>query len=87
MADIEIKNYKKNNCGIATVVPYVTFFFGFFFSCLFPICICVNIKQIKGECIKKLQKIKRHANHIVLYVYFFLEVAYPLKNTVLFPLA
>ena len=35
---------------------------------------------------KKLQKINRIANHVGLYVYFYFEVAYPLKNTVLFPL-
>ena len=69
------------------MVLYVTFHFVFFFSCLFPSCICVNIEQIKEECIKKLQKIKRHTSHIVLHVYFFFKVAFPLKNTVLFPLA
>ena len=58
-----------------------------FFSCLFPICIWVDMKKINEECIKKLQKIKRHATHFVLYVYFFFEVAYPLKNMELFPLA
>ena len=39
------------------MVPYVTFHFGFFVSCLFPICIWTNMKQIKEEYIKKLQSI------------------------------
>ena len=62
------------------MVLYVTFHFGFFFSYLFPNCICVNIEQIKEECIKKLQKIKRHTNHIVLHVYFFFLSCIPIKK-------
>ena len=83
MADIEITNRKKiiaafSLCGAVPV--YVTFHFGFFFSCLFPISICVNIKQIKEECIKKLRKIQRHTNHIVLHVYFFFLSCIPIKK-------
>ena len=85
MTNTEFSTCKKSLWHCDCVVPYVTFHFGFFFfSCLFPFVhyMCQYEKKSKKNVSRSCKKIKRHANHIVLYV-FFLEVAYSLKNMVL----